>query len=609
MTRVGDEFFETAIHRTPDKEQRISARVDLVYGAGKADDVYLSWRDDGRLYELPMAWLYPLKKWGASPVDPSGVGGFSRPLNPRCLECHNTWFKHVPGTANQYKREDHILGVTCESCHGPGREHVSFHEKHPEAESAHSVVHPARLPRDRQTDLCTQCHSNAIKHRGPAFSYRPGESLEDYYRTVVTRHTEDDHVANQIHHLRQSKCFQESDSLTCITCHDPHRPKSSPKSDSIQDSCHKCHQPANCTDQDHLPTPVRSNCVGCHMPQYIKINVNFDLEDDLYVPPIRRYEHRIAIHPAAKKDVLLSWYRMQPDAGSREATKNLTESLIEYWLAEAENCRRAYRFMGAIAAIREALRLDTSEDTRDNLRRTLHEIVAIQSQIDDSWNDAVHQITGNRSAEAIETLNRILALKPDDAKAHARLGTLYAMSGKRELAIEHLQAVSTYDSENPSGHAMLGWLAYLDGRSMQALDHYRIADEVEPYNAKINFQMGLVLTRLKLSEEAEERFRRTLAIDPKNIESCRSLSLALRAKGLSDEALPYAQRTAKLSESRNLDDLLELAETYTETKRHADAARTITLALEVARKENPTRAPHIQKLLVIYRARANETKK
>jgi len=345
------------------------------------------------------------------------------------------------------------------------------------------------------------------------------------------------------------------------------------------------------------------------MPQYIKINVNFDLEDELYVPPIRRYQHRIAIYPAAKKDVLLAWYRMQPDVDSREEARHLTESLCEYWLAEAENCRREYRFMGAIAAIREALRLDTAPDIRDNLRKVLQEVVAIQSQIDDSWNDAVHQITGNRSAEAIETLNRILTLKPNDARAHARLGTLYAISGQMRLSIEHLQAVDKYDPDNPSGHAMLGWLAYLDGRSKEALEHYRSADEVEPYNAKINFQMGLVLTRLNRSEEAMARFRKTLAIDPKNIEACQSLGRALRAQGHPDEALPFAQRAVKLSASRNLDDLQALAETYAETNRPTDAANTIAVALELAKKESPTRAPHISKLLAVYRARAKGTKK
>src|SRR5262249_8282885 len=161
----------------PSGEQRTSTRIALAYGTGNADEIYFTWHDD-RLHELPAAWLHPQNRWGASPFNPYGSDDFSRETTTRCLECHNTWFEHVPGTSNQYKRDSFILGVTCERCHGPGQEHVAFHQAHPDAETGQSVVHPGHLARDRQLDICAQCHSNAIKPRTPPFSYRPGEVLD-----------------------------------------------------------------------------------------------------------------------------------------------------------------------------------------------------------------------------------------------------------------------------------------------------------------------------------------------------------------------------------------------------------------------------------------------
>src|SRR5260370_39529515 len=125
-----------------------------------------------------------------------------------------------------------------------------------------------------------------MKHRGAAFSYRPGQPLESSFKTLKTKHTEEDHVANQIEYLRQSKCFRESESLTCTTCHDPHRGRASSKSARPQESCLVCHHAKDCHEQDRLPSPVRDDCTGCHMPPYVKMNVTFTTKDDANLPPM-----------------------------------------------------------------------------------------------------------------------------------------------------------------------------------------------------------------------------------------------------------------------------------------------------------------------------------
>ena len=600
MTRAGDEFFQAIVRSTPAGEQRISARIDLVYGAGTADDVYLSWKGD-QLFELPMGWIYTLDRWGVN-FNPHSSGDFSRPLTLRCLECHSTWFEHVAGTPNRYVRETLIPGVTCERCHGPGREHVAFHEAHPEADSGRAIIHPARLPRDRQLELCTQCHSNAIKHLGPALSYRPGQPLDACYRTVESRYSEDDHVANQVHYLRQSRCFQKSDTLTCITCHDPHRPSASSDATSAQASCLKCHAPGQCGARDRLPTPIRNDCVGCHMPQRVKMNVIFRTADDAYVPPIRRYEHRIAVDRTAEQEVLLAWYRMQPDDDSRRKASGLQASQVAHWLAEAENFRRQYRFRAMIGAYREALRVDDSPGIRELLR----DAVALQDGLDDEMSRAMRHIEEKRFAEAITALTGILLIKPDHAKAHGRLGTCYAISGQRELAAEHLQAAAQYDPDDSYGFAMLGWLAYLDNRYDEALEFYRRADEIEPYNAKIHQHWGLVLTKLKRLPEAIERFRGVLVIDPDHLEACLSLGQSLRQVGKPQEAIKVVQRAARLTGHRNPDILAALAETFAEAGDWGHAADAAAEALEATRSSNSALATQIRGRLVVFRARARK---
>lgn len=581
MTQTGDEFFQTAIRTTDSGEERNTSRIDFVLGAGgKADEVYLTWHGD-RLYELPMSWLYTFDCWGCSHLNPHGSGDFGRDSTLRCMECHNTWFAHEPGTRNSYRHDSFLMGVTCENCHGPGREHVEFHTAQGQGVSAHKIVNPARLARERQIEVCTQCHGNSVRHKGPALSYRPGEPLEDYYRTLTgPAHTEDDHVANQIKYLRQSRCFEAS-AMTCVTCHNPHRTES--RTVTGVEACRKCHSDADCREQSALPVDVRDDCAGCHMPRYIKVNVNFETADDNYVPPIQRTEHRIAVHPRARDEVLLAWHRRQPDSESQSEARRLSRALVDHWLAEADQCRRDYRLMGAIAALREAWRIEPAPWIPVKIR----EVVALKATRDRGLADADQLSAEHRYSEAVETLESMLRVKPDDAQARGKLGTALAALGRNDEAIEHWKLVADHDPDDPYGYAMLGWLAYLQNRLEDSVEAYRRADEVDPFQSRINYHWGLALSKMGRWNDAEERFRHVLAIDPRHVGGHEGLAQALRNLGQPADALPFAQRAVRLSDSQNANVLLTLAEVHADLRQASQAEDAAGRALEAARASDP----------------------
>ena len=577
MARRGDEFFQTAVQRTPDGERRSTARIDLVYGAHQADEVFFSWRGD-RLYELMTVWLHPSHEWANTPYDRHGSGGFARETTTRCLECHNTWFAHVPGTTNQYRPDSFVLGVTCERCHGPGKDHVAFHQAHPEA-PAHAIVQPATLDRDRLTEVCTQCHGNYTKPRGPTFSYRPGRPLADYYRLAETTHPEQDHVANQVKYLRESKCYQQSDSLTCTTCHDPHRPHEPGQSAAGLRSCLKCHQPEACGDRPNLPAAVRDDCTGCHMRKQVWMNVHFHTADDRYAPPIRRSQHRIGIDPVARKEVLLAWHRSQP-GGSAEADR-LAGELADHWLGEVEARRGQYRFLAAVGAAREALRVDPPPDKRAQAAAALRDAIGVQTRLDDDLILAYREADSPKPEAAVRLLDRILTIKPDLAAARHKLGALHARAGRLDLAIPHLESVARDDPDNAQGLALLGWLAYLAGRAEEATEYYRRAERIEPFSAKIRFHWGLALLQLRRWAEAEDRFRRALEADPNHAGALQGLAHALRADGRAGEAVRPAWRAARLTGFNEPDVLVTLADVYADAGRPAEAAAAATKVIEL----------------------------
>ena len=598
MTRSGDEFFETAILKTPQGEQRTTSRIDLVYGAGAGtDEVYLSWTGE-RLYELPIAWLHPQHCWGASAFLPLGERTFSRELTPRCLECHNTWFEHAPGTLNQYKREPAILGVSCEKCHGPGADHVAFHEAHPASRAGEAIVSPARLSRERQMDLCAQCHSNAIIYRKPAFTYVPGEPLDAYFRTISTRHPEDDHVANQVSYLRESKCFKGSETLTCTTCHNPHKPRSTGP-ESSQSACLSCHQSADCGERKRLPAAVQDNCVGCHMPVSKKVQVFFWTEAEDFVPPVNRWEHRIGIYPEAEKELLLAWHRAEDDDRSRAEAERLAVELNEYWLAEGDRDRQDHRLLPAIYAYRQALQLKPAAETQAKLDEALN----IRREFGDALAEGLRLLDKSRFSEAIVKLNRVLEIDPEYSKAHGKLGAAYAATGQKELAVEHLRASVQCDPDNPYGPGMLGWLAYLEGRPEDALSHYRRAEEIEPYSAQLHYQIGLALSTLGRWPAAEEKLRRALEIDPNHPGACQALSHVLRQEGRFEDSLHFALRAARLTQFGNPDILITLADSYAGANRPQEAGKAAAKALAASQAAKFKLTPETRLRLELLRDR------
>jgi hypothetical protein len=169
-----------------------------------------------------------------------------------------------PPSVNHYRRTGAILGVSCETCHGSGREHVrrersSLHSLLPTA-----IVNPARLPRARQVDQCGLCHSGTAAFRTAPFSHVPGQPLERRSAVWTRPDTGDIDVhGNQVALLQRSRCFRSSQ-MTCATCHDVHRPQRDVV--ALSGRCLTCHTIQSCGLFAQHGQELAGRCVDCHMP-------------------------------------------------------------------------------------------------------------------------------------------------------------------------------------------------------------------------------------------------------------------------------------------------------------------------------------------------------
>lgn len=299
MSAREDGFYQTANIYEGNQLREHSERLEIVTGSGKIGQTYLYWKGN-RLYQLPVSYWAASGKWINSPGYVDGKAVFNRPVGPRCMECHATYFPADNYERNIYGDGGHMLGISCERCHGPGAEHAAYQRQNPDAPDAPHITHPADLTRQRSLEICAQCHSGPGIKRGRPFTYRPGLPLNDFIEPEPhdAQNRIGVHSNNQMARLSLSACFQQSDDLTCASCHNPHQPERGQKA-LFSARCLECHQTAECDMAPELGHAIRDNCIDCHMPgrEDKKTGVQNAKGMDFPVMP----DHLIGVYPDAAR--------------------------------------------------------------------------------------------------------------------------------------------------------------------------------------------------------------------------------------------------------------------------------------------------------------------
>ena len=272
--------------------------IDLVTGAGDIGQTYLYWRKDA-LYQMHVTYFRKTDDWINSPGYYDGTAWFSRTVIPKCLECHTTYAKWIPGTENQYVRDSFILGVTCERCHGPGQTHAQYHRDHPTDKQARHITNPARLTREQSNDVCAQCHFGlGDRKNGVPFSFRPGDRLVDHWRIDPKSELIQAgvHSSNQLARLSLSKCFSKSTSMTCNDCHRTHQDDRNNIS-LYSARCIQCHTLDKCGAFEKVGPRIAENCIDCHMAMGQDTHLVIKRNETTEFPVLR--DHHIRILPDA----------------------------------------------------------------------------------------------------------------------------------------------------------------------------------------------------------------------------------------------------------------------------------------------------------------------
>lgn len=278
-------------------------RMDILFGKKHAQ-TFLFWKGK-HTFEFPVSYYRSANGWGTSPGFTSTVPYFNREINIKCYECHasyvnSTMRMSANGVEEMLEKQTIIYGIDCERCHGPGINHVHFHQAYPDEKKAHYMTPVQSLQRQQRLDVCAVCHSgnDKIKER-LTFRFKPGDTLANYYsiwQSSSNKNAEPDVHGNQYQLLSESKCFQKSITMDCSTCHNPHA-DAGKNLEIYSAACMNCHKPAtHPAIKEQTALTLQTNCIDCHMPLQSSRVIRFQTAGDAAMSPYKLRTHRIAVY-------------------------------------------------------------------------------------------------------------------------------------------------------------------------------------------------------------------------------------------------------------------------------------------------------------------------
>ena len=363
----GDGYF---VETTNGDGQLQTFKIDYTFGFFPLQQ-YLITLDAGHVQALNIAWDSRPKTEGGQrwyhlqpneeidPEHPFFWTGHFNNWNSNCAECHSTNLqKNYDAKNHSYATTYTDINVACESCHGPGQQHLELVKSgrvsadnngfdtfnnpgvswsfalndaiaNPVAGSeVTGAVDETPVAAVDEVNSCGGCHSRRM-------DLAPSKPGDDYHNNHSVQlldeglYFADGQIQDEVFVLGsflQSKMHQSG--VTCSNCHNPHSGKLVAEGNAV---CAQCHMPSVFDQPKHHQHPAGSEgaqCVNCHMPERTYMGVDARRDHSFNLPNIGLSE--ILETPLACKnchtDKAASWFEE-----AAKAWPNQTQNDAEHW--------------------------------------------------------------------------------------------------------------------------------------------------------------------------------------------------------------------------------------------------------------------------------------
>ena len=574
---------------------------DLHYTFGVSPlQQYLLPLSNGRLQAFTVAWdsrardhagqrwfdLYPGQKIG--PSDPLHWTGRNLTWNYMCADCHSTNLRKNYNLAkDSYATTWSEIDVSCESCHGPGSNHVAWAQAQQKgaynssgvngltvnlkpasgswafAQPDAATMHWNGQPRSHEEiNTCAPCHS---RRHSITTEAQPGQPYLDAYVPSLLEegvYYADGQILEEDYEwgsFLQSKMYHEG--VTCSDCHDPHSARLA--SDNLNSVCGKCHSLAKFGVEQHHhhnDASAGASCVNCHMPTHTYMVVDVRHDHSFRVP---RPDFSIAYgtpnacnqchkdKPATwAADAVAKWYgpnrRQEPhfvaalDAGRRG-------------LPNAEKALSALITDSAQPAIARATALSLLPEYL-----THSSVSAVQTALGDT--EALMRREAVRALEPLPQPQRLVLAAPllRDPVRSVRIEAARLLAGTAadqleenqkaalDSAISDLIASELAAAERPESHVNLALLYVQMGRMSDAENELQTALRLDPSYVPAMVNLADLYRAENHDDEGRQWLEKAIAIAPNAAEPIHALGLLKVRQKQYGEALPLLAKAAAL---------------------------------------------------------------
>ena len=551
---------------------------------------YLIELPGGRLQALTVAWDANAKRWFSlypnetiPAHDELHWTGRQQNWNFVCADCHSTNLrKNYDASADTFATAWSEIHVGCESCHGPGSNHLAWAAKRDgdprmglavalderagvrwalDAKTGNSTRSKSR-DADKEIEVCAQCHARRAQI---AEGYHAGKPFLDHYvPTLLVEHAyhadgqQRDEVYNWGSFL-QSKMYRQG--VTCSDCHDPHSGQLKAVGNAL---CAQCHAPAKydaTTHHFHAAGTPGAQCVNCHMPGANFMIIDARRDHSMRVP---RPDQTVALGvPNAcnnchdKKDAawaaaaVRSWY-----GRDAQGFQNFAPTFRSAELGKPG----AGASLAAIAAdpsqpaIARASALDRMQNTPATAAGT-----AAQSGARNS--SPLIRLAAARLASSLPPAERITVAAPllNDPLRAVRIEAANALvdvpltqlsagqqAAWRKAADEYIQT-QKYNADRPESRTNLGTFIARQGQFDAAQAEFAAARKLEPNYVPAYVNAADAYRQQGRDADAIRTLQEGIAVQPSNATLHHALGLAYTRRQQRDLALVEFARSVQLA--------------------------------------------------------------
>lgn len=567
--------------------------------------------EKGKLQNIPLAFDANRNEWFNYPM--AGVRHFTDgspedealpwkdamfAFNTGCYSCHisqlSTNFDLNTETYHTTWREP---GINCETCHGPGGEHIRIFKELKEGEEAEEMglIVTTEFTQEQHNSSCSPCHA---KMTPITPSYMPGDKYFDNYNVTTLEDRDfypDGRDLGENYTLTGwmlNPCIQESE-LHCVTCHTSSgrdRNKDNPNN-----SCIGCHSDIGADIQGHSGHKPENGltCLSCHVPKREFVG-RFLRSDHSFRPPMPEATIKFGSPNACNQchvDKKPEWaneiVKKRPNGNYQEETLKWAQLIKEARDNDWSNVEKMYEYINNPetneVVANSFIRL-LANCTLDSKTPVLLEALNNKSELVRS--SAAYGLAGIHSEEVknalleacedeirlvrIQAANALTEFSPESFAAeqkaifekaeaeyvtsmtsrldnwsnHYNLGIYHQNKGDMQAALNSYETAARLYPESLMPLINSSVLYSYIGNTAKAEENLKLAIKHHPENEAANLNLGLLLAEQGKLDEAEEALKTVLRVNSEQAVAAYNLSVIVSQKDIA-QAAGYAEIAAR----------------------------------------------------------------